>query len=332
MVASVRPRRDFAALEARRMQAAQLFAQGHPPATIVHRFQVSWQTASRWYHTWKRHGRARLRAAGRAGRKPRLGARAHRALTAALLQGARSWGFASDLWTLERVVTVIARKFHVPYSLAQTWRLLGQLGWSRQRPARRAQERDEGAIARWVRVRWPQRPPIRATWAPRGQTPQVVEPFNWKTLSALAAVLTQPDGHRSRWLLAVHQGSIRSGQVVRFFNTLRGHRRRPVILLWDRLPAHRSRRVAQALAGRRSWLRIEWLPCYAPELNPVEPLWNHLDTTILANTPAENLARLRRSVHAGMQRVRRVPALTRGFLKYTGLFSFLILTLLRKPL
>lgn len=173
-----------------------------------------------------------------------------------------------------------------------------------------------------------QRPPIRATWAPRGQTPQLVEPFNWKTLSGIAAVLTKPDGRRSRWLLAVHRGSIRSAQVVSFLKRLRRHRRRPVILLWDGLPAHRSRRVAQALAAHRAWLRIEWLPCYAPELNPVEPLWNHLDTTALANTPAENLPQLRQRVHAGMQHVRRQPTLTRGFLKYTGLFLFPVLTLL----
>lgn len=165
-----------------------------------------------------------------------------------------------------------------------------------------------------------QRPPIRATWAPRGQTPRLVEPFNWKTLSGIAAVLTKPDGLCSRWLLALHRGSIRSAQVLRFLNLLRQHRRRPVILLWDRLPAHRSGVVAEALADHRDWLRVEWLPCYAPELNPVELLWNHLDTTTLANTPVENLPRLRRRVHAGVQRVRQNPALTRGFLKYTGLF------------
>ena len=155
MDALLRPRRDFAALEARRFKAAALFAQGHPPATVVHRLQVSWQTASRWYHTWRRQGRQGLRAAGRAGRKPRLDASARRELTTALLKGPTAWGFATNLWTLERVATVIARRFHVRYSLAQTWRLLGQLGWSRQRPARRAQERDEAAIAHGVRVRWP---------------------------------------------------------------------------------------------------------------------------------------------------------------------------------
>jgi putative transposase len=157
-----------------------------------------------------------------------------------------------------------------------------------------------------------------------------VEPFNWKTLSGIAAVLTKPDGLSSRWLLAVHQGSIRSAQVVRFLNGLRRHRRRPVILLWDRLPAHRSCRVARALAAHRTWLRVEWLPCYAPELNPVEPLWNHLDTTALANTPAENLPRLRQRIRAEAQRVRQNPSLTRGFLKYSGLFLAFVLTLLCK--
>ena len=105
-----------------------------------------------------------------------------------------------------------------------------------------------------------QRPPIRATWAPRGQTPRVVEPFNWEKLSGIGAVLTSPDGRRLRWLLALHPGSVRSAQVVRFLGALRRHRRRPVILLWDGLPAHRSRITQQALAGHRDWLRVEPLP------------------------------------------------------------------------
>jgi hypothetical protein len=96
-----------------------------------------------------------------------------------------------------------------------------------------------------------QRAPIRATWAPRGQTSELIEPFNWQTLSGIAAVLTKPDGRRSRWLLALHQGSIRSTQVVRFLNALRRHRRLPVLLLMDRLPSRRSRLVRHALARHR---------------------------------------------------------------------------------
>jgi transposase len=165
-----------------------------------------------------------------------------------------------------------------------------------------------------------QRPPIRATWAPRGQTPRVVEPFNWEKLSGIGAVLTSPDGRRLRWLLALHQGSVRSAQVVRFLGALRRHRRRPVILLWDGLPAHRSRITQQALAGHRDWLRVEPLPAYAPELNPVEQLWAHLDATALANTPIEDLDRLGRRVRRGVRSVSCRSRLGRGFLAHTGLF------------
>jgi len=165
-----------------------------------------------------------------------------------------------------------------------------------------------------------QRPPIRATWAPCGQTPRVVEPFNWKKLSGIGAVLAKPDGRRVRWLLALQRGSVCSTQIVRFLHALPRHRRRPVILLWDGLPAHRSWITQRALATHRDWLRIEPLPAYAPELNPVEELWAHLDANTLANTPADDLDRLSRRVRSGVRQVHRRSALGRAFLSHTGLF------------
>ena len=156
MEQTLRPRRDFAALEVRRLRAARLFAQGHPQAEMVRGWRVSRPTAHRWYQAWRRGGAAGLKGAGRAGRKPRLSAADRQRLAAALLRGPRAWGFRTELWTLERIAQVIGKVGHVRYSLSQTWRVLQRLGWSRQRPARRAKERDEPAIARWVRVRWPQ--------------------------------------------------------------------------------------------------------------------------------------------------------------------------------
>ena len=148
----------------------------------------------------------------------------------------------------------------------------------------------------------------------------MVEPFNWKSLSGIGTVLTTPTASRLRWFLSLHEGGIKGPKVAHFLNALKHHRRRPVILLWDRLPAHRSRVVAQALARHRQWLTIEWLPAYAPELNPVEPLWDTLDDSSLVNTPADDLSQLRRQVRNGIQRVRRHPEMGRGFLRYTGLF------------
>ena len=156
MRTTLRPRRDFAALEVRRLQAAPFFSQGLTQAAVARRLQVSRTSALRWYRAWRQHGRRALRAAGRAGRKPRLNARTRQRLTAALLAGATAWGFSTNLWTLERVRTVIWKTCRVRYHPHHVWRVLRALGWTRQRPARRAQERDEAAITGWVRHRWPQ--------------------------------------------------------------------------------------------------------------------------------------------------------------------------------
>ncbi len=151
-----RPRRDFAGLEARRFAAADLFRHGHAQATIVQRLHVSRQTASRWFHAWHRLGRAALKAAGRAGRKPRLDESSLRQVEATLLRGPKASGFTTDLWTLPRISRVIARTTGVAYHPGHVWKLLRRMGWSRQRPARRAQEQDPAVTARWLKARWPQ--------------------------------------------------------------------------------------------------------------------------------------------------------------------------------
>ncbi len=148
-------RRDFAALEARRFQAARLFARGASQAAVARALGVTPMTACRWYRSWTREGQAGLKAAGRAGRKPRLDAQGLAEVDAALRRGAQAHGFSTDLWTLPRIATVIERVTGVRYHPGHVWYLLRRLHWSLQRPARRARARDEPAIRRWVRQRWP---------------------------------------------------------------------------------------------------------------------------------------------------------------------------------
>ena len=148
-------RRDFAALEARRMQAAALFRRHQSPAEVGRTLDVSRQNASVWYHRWQQEGRAGLKGAGRAGRRPKLPRERFKEVERALLQGPRAYGYTTEFWTLARVARVIAQTCHVSYHPGHVWRLLGQLGWSCQRPMRRARQRDEAAIARWRRDTWP---------------------------------------------------------------------------------------------------------------------------------------------------------------------------------
>src|SRR6266545_6045451 len=150
-----RGHRDVAALEARRFEAARLFARGVGQAAVMRALGVRRQTAHQWYHRWRRGGRQGLKAAGRLGRKPRLDRRQLSRVERALLRGPRAHGFATELWTLPRVATLITRLTGVQYHPGHVWYLVRGLNWSLQRPARRARERDEAAIRQWVRRRWP---------------------------------------------------------------------------------------------------------------------------------------------------------------------------------
>jgi transposase len=149
-------------MEARRMRAAGLFEQGEVQAEIARRLGVSHQTVSDWHASWQSGGREALRGAGRAGRRPRLTGEQLAAVEAALAKGPKTNGYATDLWTLVRVAEVIERVTGVGFHPGHVWRILReQLGWTRQRPARRAIERDDEAIDRWVKQRWPQIKKVR---------------------------------------------------------------------------------------------------------------------------------------------------------------------------
>jgi transposase len=142
--------------EARRLRAAELFAQGRTPAEVAGLVGVSYEAARRWRARWARGGLQALRRRQAGGRPPKLSAAQAAAVKQALGAGAQAAGFDTDLWTLDRVVQVIQATTGVRLSRPSAWRLLTQrLGWSLQRPERKAKERDEQAIARWVAHEWP---------------------------------------------------------------------------------------------------------------------------------------------------------------------------------
>ena len=162
-------------------------------------------------------------------------------------------------------------------------------------------------------------PVVRRTWAPRGQTPIQYSWDRRDRLSVISAITASPQRRRLGLYFNLFDHNIIADDVQPFVATLLVHFPKGIILVWDRWMVHRSaaRQLAQRFERR---LAIEWLPAYAPELNPVEPLWDYIDDTSLANTPMDNLQRLRYRVVKGVSRVNRQPNLGRGFLKYTKLF------------
>jgi transposase len=148
--------RDRQAFEHIRMQAGALFAASHSQAEVARTLGVARQNVSRWHARWQAGVPEALRSAGPTGTTPRLSDQQLSAIDQALRQGARASGFGTDHWTLARITSVIERLTGVSYHPGHTWKLLRRrLRYRLQRPARRAVERNERVIARWVAEDWP---------------------------------------------------------------------------------------------------------------------------------------------------------------------------------
>jgi transposase len=146
---------DMEGLAARRKRAGKMFDRGARQIDVAKELEVSRETARRWYEVWDTGGTEALAQIGERGRPSRLSAKQLEKVEKALLKGPIANGFPNDLWTTPRVAVVIERLTGVGYHPGHVWRLLHKMGWSLQRPARRAKERDEPAIEIWIKTHWP---------------------------------------------------------------------------------------------------------------------------------------------------------------------------------
>ena len=149
-------KRDMKAIEARRLEGARLLKRKVSQSEVARRLGVSRQSVS----DWAKQLAAVNGAVGKLRSKP-LGRPKHldvaqcETLRQMLLQGALSAGFPTELWTIKRVRVLIKREFGVAYSSTGGWALLRSLGFTPQKPERRALQRDEQAIVQWKRKQWP---------------------------------------------------------------------------------------------------------------------------------------------------------------------------------
>jgi hypothetical protein len=163
-------------------------------------------------------------------------------------------------------------------------------------------------------------PVTRRTWAPRGHTPVICHHFNWKRASMAAGLCYGSRGGGAQLAFHHQVGAYDTDNLIGALGQLRrflGGQK--ATLLWDGLPAHRSRAMRAWLGRQRSWLVVERLPGYAPELNPVEGLWSSLKAVELANLAGEGLDEVIAAAERGIQRIRGTHHLAFSFLRHCGL-------------
>jgi transposase len=152
-----------------------------------------------------------------------------------------------------------------------------------------------------------ERPTRVKTWAPKGQTPVLQYSFNWKQLSIIAGI--------SFWnfYFRLHAGTIRGPQFVEFLQALTKQIRGKLLIIWDGLPAHRSRLVKDYVDSLDGHLVLERLPAYAPELNPVEYIWGYMKQRELANLCLHTIGEVGTFARNRLKSMQRRPKLITAF-------------------
>lgn len=295
----MRPSGDQKVHEYRRIYAMKLIQQGKSNKEIASELNVSTRSVCKWKSRYSQFGPNGVLARPNRGRPSFLSRSEKAMLEKLLLQGAKKAGFETDLWTCPRVAELIKRRFGVAYHIDHIGRLLHGLGWSPQNPPRQAVEYDEAAVRLWVKRDWPRikktrrlnarivfidesgflmAPFLRRTWAPKGQTPILkhIGKLHAK-VSAIAALSMTPCRRRMLLYFRLHpQRSIDASLICQFLHQLRRQIRHAIIIVLDRLRAHKALKVRRMVERCTRPFLIEYLPAYAPSLNPLGTFENQL--------------------------------------------------------
>ena len=244
----------------------------------------------------------------------------------------RQYGLDFGLWTRSVVADLIERKFALQLGLTAVGELLAKLGLTPQKPLQRAYQRDPEAIEKWRRETFPaiaRRAKVEGgevffwdesgfradavhgrTWGVKGQTPIVERPGQRQSISAASAVTAQ-----GAFWYCTYQGGLNAELFVGLLRRLMRHRSKPVHLVVDGLPAHKTKLVKDYVASTGGRLTLHLLPGYAPELNPDELVWSHVKRTGVARTPLRKGEKLRDKIEAQLAAIKKAPRLVRSFFK-----------------
>jgi transposase len=266
--------------------------------------------------------------------KPKLGGKAldwlYRTIT---LSDPQQFKFEFALWTRAMVRSLIRERFNVALSEVSVGRLLRKLGLSPQRPLIRAYQRDPELVSDWIKNEFPR---IRAeakaagaeiffadeaqvrsdyhsgtTWAPVGQTPIVKATGARFKLNLISAI--SPKG-QLRFMCT--QGNVTADVFTDFLKRLIKGRDKPIFLVVDGHPVHRSAKVAKFVEKNKERLRLFRLPSYSPDLNPDEHVWAHLKNHKMGRSIIKGPDQMKKLAIGFLRSLQKTPELVRAFFRH----------------
>jgi transposase len=314
-------------------------ADGEPRKTVAAVLGVQVKTVSRWVRSARQPGG--LDAKPQPGPTPGLTDADLRRLETLLAKGAKAHGWHNQLWTAARVARLIEREFRISYHPEHVRKILKRrLGWTSQKPRRKARERNDKEVARWVGDEFPRiareawkrsaylvfldesgfflTPTVRRTLAPRGKTPVLAAWDRRDRWSAISCITVSPVAGRPGLYFDLLDHNFRGPDVVEFLAEV--HRRLgPLTVIWDRNQIHSKAKVVKAWLAKHPQVVAEDFPGYVPDLNPDEGVWGWTKYGRLANLAANDKDELWDRVVGELIEVKFRPDLLRGFIRQTGL-------------
>jgi transposase len=326
---------DHTTLETIRLMAVDRVREGEAASAVIASFGFSRTTIYKWLAAASKPG-VGLRAlqSRRATGRPRSLTPRQEQQVFRWINGKdpRQYGLDFGLWTRSIVANLIEQKFGIRLGLTAVGELLAKLNLTPQKPLQRAYQRDPEAIERWRREIYPSiarqaraeggevffwdESGFRAdavhgrTWGVKGRTPIVERPGQRQSISAASAV-----NAKGGFWYCTYPGGLTAELFVSLLRKLMRHRPKPVHLVVDGLPAHKTKLVKDFVQSTEGRLTLHFLPGYAPELNPDELVWSHVKRTGVARTPLRKGENLKDKIEAQLARIKNAPKLVRSFFR-----------------
>jgi transposase len=285
---------DHKTLEEIRVRAVERVQAGESPEVVIQTLGFSRACIYNWLARYRAGGWGGLKARPLAGRPAKItGAQMRWLYRTVVGKNPLQFRFEFALWTRWMIQILLREQFGLKLSLSSVGRVLKQLGLSCQRPLWRAWEQEPKRVKQWREQEYPS---IRAlakgcgatiffgdeagvrsdyhsgtTWGERGRTPVVPTTGQRVSLNMISAVSA-----RGGLRFMVVKGKLNAARYVQFLKRLMQNAFRPVFLIVDGHPVHKSRAVRAYAASTKGKLRLFYLPPYSPELNPDEQVWNHV--------------------------------------------------------
>ena len=283
--------------------AVQRVFDGESAASVGRSYGLGDRTIYRWLREVRQNGFEALEPKPRPGRKKALSELEEQEVKRWILSGdPRQQDFDFALWTRQIVADLIESRLGVSLSLSAVGNLLKRQGLTPQRPVRRAYERDDEEVQKWIKGTYPaikkqakkqgaeiywldeasirSDDPLMRTWGLKGQTPVVQTSGKRQGISALSAL-----SNTGGFWYHVYSGKFNADVFIECLKEFMKGRQKPVFIIMDGHPVHKSKKVNSYIASTKGKLKIFLLPPYSPDLNPDELVWNYIRQTGTARTP-----------------------------------------------